>query len=823
MSEWENVKSDITSSSRKTSHRIEFHPATKCSTSFKLSTRNNNQNKDIILQTKSSTKDLVGGPLPGLFSPSLLVSYMRWRKAARPGPGLFNHGNTCFLNSILQCLLHTPVLSQILLDENLSTTILSKVTNQKTVVRYFHRLVKDFWVGAPGKAVSPRIITQNIRQIGKQFRPMRQEDAHEFLRQLLDTIHEEILKAHNLKVSDGKICETTFISRIFGGYLRNELKCPKCPYASRTYNHFQDLSLDLTGNKIKSVQDALAAFVRPEKLGSGNEWKCDGCKKKVEATKQMTIFRAPAVLVIHLKRFTYGNMTGKISRNIIFEESLDVQTTDEDVSTPNKTAKYNLSGVVVHHGSSVHSGHYIAYVKSASEQWHLMDDSVVTVTTLRNVLAQQAYILFYTRQDPSPPPLLVPPTGKEPVSPALSSACTDPGTEAQVSKLNGHASSTSSSHIPAAKTSVAASVSQTKPPTALPPAVSGNALASADSTAAVAPTQTSPALNRSSNGPEQKEDGRERRLSFDVTKVDAIVRKLDRKLSVCSDDAPPAPFPAVKHPTPHSLQGSSEPVTGTDPEIRLVASGDLKMRLKRLHTGPFPLFRFRSRRDMLFAYASHRSKRTPLRKLTAVSTIGESKLEKSPPEPSAIETKDEGYPQSDSRETGGLNGVPDLSMPNEASTACSASSFLRNAGKRVRELHEGVWDGMTLDETLEREVKRSVQQQLAKEQSILKARKASYWDTLLDQGKVKKVKPTVVPLDEGEEGDNRSNPFQTVSDARNMDPRSSFTADSGDFGSRSSMNGSRGNSDRGRGGRDRGRGGRSGRSGGDRFGRIERR
>jgi ubiquitin carboxyl-terminal hydrolase 36/42 len=90
-------------------------------------------------------------------------------------------------------------------------------------------------------------MVQSIRRVGKQFRPHRQEDAHEYLRQLLDCMHEEILKANNVKISDGKVAETTLISRVFGGSLRNELKCLSCRFSSKTYNHFQDLSLEISG------------------------------------------------------------------------------------------------------------------------------------------------------------------------------------------------------------------------------------------------------------------------------------------------------------------------------------------------------------------------------------------------------------------------------------------------------------------------------------------------------------------------------------------------------------------------------------------------
>ena len=106
----------------------------------------------------------------------------------------------------------------------------------------------DIWAPTDAiKSISPRSMVQNIRRVGRQFRNMRQEDAHEYLRQLLDCMHEEVLVSKNVKTSDGKIAETTLISRVFGGYLLSELQCLKCKYSSKTYNHFQDLSLEVSG------------------------------------------------------------------------------------------------------------------------------------------------------------------------------------------------------------------------------------------------------------------------------------------------------------------------------------------------------------------------------------------------------------------------------------------------------------------------------------------------------------------------------------------------------------------------------------------------
>ena len=56
--------------------------------------------------------------------------------------------------------------------------------------------------------------------------------------------------------------------------------------------------------------------------------------------------------------------------------------------------------IVVHHGHSVSSGHYVAYVKSAAGMWHLCDDQRVCHVTPAQVLSQQAYILMYARRTP---------------------------------------------------------------------------------------------------------------------------------------------------------------------------------------------------------------------------------------------------------------------------------------------------------------------------------------------------------------------------------------------------------------------------------------
>jgi ubiquitin C-terminal hydrolase len=113
---------------QKNYRRIDFRPPTKPSNGFQnsqivgkspeeTSSLKSTGSKNVTNAKKTVQDDPVAGPVPGLFDPKLVAQYMNWKTINRVGPGLFNHGNSCYLNSTLQCLLHTPALIQILLKE----------------------------------------------------------------------------------------------------------------------------------------------------------------------------------------------------------------------------------------------------------------------------------------------------------------------------------------------------------------------------------------------------------------------------------------------------------------------------------------------------------------------------------------------------------------------------------------------------------------------------------------------------------------------------------------------------------------------------------
>jgi ubiquitin carboxyl-terminal hydrolase 36/42 len=233
-----------------------------------------------------------------------------------------------------------------------------------------------------------------------------------------------------------RLDETTFVHRMFGGYLRSQVRCTKCKYNSNTYDPFLDLSLEVSHKKANSISAAFSQFTRKETLDEQNKWKCSGCKRRVCATKQLTVFRPPLSLCIQLKRFSFGGggygyhgggggfghfslkgmgmMRGgsKISKQVEFPATLKLPLSD------GRKCEYSLTGVIIHIGGSATSGHYTAFVKKPAPmgkyQWHHMDDSYVTDVSERTVLSQKnAYVLFYCRKEvklefPTLPPRPIP-------------------------------------------------------------------------------------------------------------------------------------------------------------------------------------------------------------------------------------------------------------------------------------------------------------------------------------------------------------------------------------------------------------------------------
>ncbi|XP_019867930.2 ubiquitin carboxyl-terminal hydrolase 36 isoform X2 [Aethina tumida] len=303
------------------------------------------------------------------------------------GAGMVNMGNTCYLNSTLQALFHVPALVNWLMSDKEHSSICQNSGTVCIICAMRKTLQESQQRNAT--TIRPMLIYNKLRMVCRNLIPGRQEDAHEFLRYLVEAMEKSYLsRFKNNSEFDSKTKETTPLNQILGGYLRSAVRCLKCGHVSTTFQHFQDLLLDI--RKAQTVDEALESYFSREKLDD-ESYQCEACQKKVPATKQFSLERAPMVLCIQLKRFSVSN--NKISKHVTFRNRLDL--TKFARHRPNVPLIYRFVALVTHMGPNVSCGHYTAVAQAPSGNFYQFDDSMVRPISHQAVFNTNAYIMLY--------------------------------------------------------------------------------------------------------------------------------------------------------------------------------------------------------------------------------------------------------------------------------------------------------------------------------------------------------------------------------------------------------------------------------------------
>lgn len=121
-------------------------------------------------------------------------------------------------------------------------------------------------------------------------------------------------------------------------------------------------------------------------------------KTEIRASKQMSIEVLPPVLILHLKRFSFGLQGAeKVHKAVSYPLSLKIRpawlASEKKYTAQQRT--YSLVAVVSHLGQEVAGGHYTCDIRQANGQWLYFDDHRVTRSSPESVTNRKAYILVY--------------------------------------------------------------------------------------------------------------------------------------------------------------------------------------------------------------------------------------------------------------------------------------------------------------------------------------------------------------------------------------------------------------------------------------------
>ncbi|XP_072282021.1 ubiquitin carboxyl-terminal hydrolase 2 isoform X1 [Pyxicephalus adspersus] len=334
--------------------------------------------------------------------------------------GLRNLGNTCFMNSILQCLSNTKDLRDYCLHNTYKRDLNSKNCNT-AIMEEFARLLQAMWTGSVNEVVSPMEFKSQIQRYAPRFMGYNQQDAQEFLRFLLDGLHNEVNRVtvkpkpntqdldHLADAEKGRQMWKRYLERedsriveLFVGQLKSSLTCSECGYCSTVFDPFWDLSLPIAKKSVSevSLMECIRLFTKEDVLDGDEKPTCCRCKVRRKCIKKFTIQKFPKILVLHLKRFSEGRIrSGKLSTYVNFPlRDLDLREFSAEHSTQ---ATYNLCAVSNHSGTTM-GGHYTAYCKNPNNgEWYTFNDSRVTAMSSSQVRSSDAYVLFYELSGPS--------------------------------------------------------------------------------------------------------------------------------------------------------------------------------------------------------------------------------------------------------------------------------------------------------------------------------------------------------------------------------------------------------------------------------------
>jgi ubiquitin C-terminal hydrolase len=378
--------------------------------------------------------------------------------------GLVNQGQYCYINSIIQCILNLDSFINNLVSRNgIYTTIKNnlesgKIKNDSILMVDLLKIIN--YCKKDNKSLNIKFFYKKLFKVSNLFVDNEQNDSYEFLDFLFNKLNDELsYKAsvtisgnpiftclsnidkyledasinddvkemylekrkdieknnnnfytvyksyvrwkNNLKIK-GEVTNSLIIDTFFG-QLYSVIECSECNNISENFDMFDIISLPLC-IEFGKLETCFDKFICVEKLDLGNLWECEKCKKKVVANKQLSLWKLPMVLIIHLKRFENDKITIKKDKRPI-DINISELNLEKWVHPINKNMmknqnyKYQLQSCCCHIGEYTR-GHYFS-VLHKDDKWYIANDEQVKEINLGKAseyINKYCYLLFYNKK-----------------------------------------------------------------------------------------------------------------------------------------------------------------------------------------------------------------------------------------------------------------------------------------------------------------------------------------------------------------------------------------------------------------------------------------